>query len=563
MDPDVTAGRPADWKIQAGSSGARLAGRGAVALFLACAVLPWLNPLAGGPSAVIQPWLVAAACTLMLWVLVAPEVTRMQLGASVAVGAALVGLGHAAPPVLLAVGGLIVIAISAAVGAALRREGAASLVATAWLVAALASSAFAIAQYFGLGADLAPLVNPTSPGEAFANLRQRNQFATLTSIGLVALLWRVQQGVRLHWAVPAAVLLAAANAASASRTGALQVVLVIGLAAWWVRPMHRAVAAVCAAAALAYAAAAFCFPLLLHALLEVDAPNAFGRLVSADGCASRTVLWGNVLHLIAQKPWFGWGWGELDFAHFATLYPGPRFCDILDNAHNLPLHLAVELGVPVALLACAGFIAWLAWRRPWRETDPIRRMAWAVIAVILLHSLLEYPLWYGPFQMAFGLALGLLVREPRPTTPAMVGAGGRLAVAGLLSMALLFSAWDYLRISQIYIPAENRTALFRRLPLPQVGDSWLYRDQVGFAVLSITPLTRANAARMNAAAMELLHYSPEPRVIDVAIESAMVLRREDQALWLLQRYRAAFPAEAAAAAAAVGQASRPASQVTK
>lgn len=35
-----------------------------------------------------------------------------------------------------------------------------------------------------------------------------------------------------------------------------------------------------------------------------------------------------------------------------TLFPGERFCVLLDNAHNLPLHLAVELGVPVAALLC-------------------------------------------------------------------------------------------------------------------------------------------------------------------------------------------------------------------
>ena len=35
-------------------------------------------------------------------------------------------------------------------------------------------------------------------------------------------------------------------------------------------------------------------------------------------------------------------------------------------------------------------------------------MAWAVLAVIGLHSLLEYPLWYGPFQIAFGLCLAWL-----------------------------------------------------------------------------------------------------------------------------------------------------------
>jgi O-antigen ligase len=151
--------------------------------------------------------------------------------------------------------------------------------------------------------------------------------------------------------------------------------------------------------------------LVLNLILGRD-PNATGVLARLQdiesSCQSRRVLWANVVHLIAQKPLLGWGWGELDYAHFVTLYPGPRFCDILDNAHNLPLHLAVELGVPFALLVSA-LATWLILRqKPWRESDPIRQLAWAVLALIGLHSLLEYPLWYGPFQMAVVLAAWML-----------------------------------------------------------------------------------------------------------------------------------------------------------
>ena len=44
-------------------------------------------------------------------------------------------------------------------------------------------------------------------------------------------------------------------------------------------------------------------------------------------------------------------------------------------------------------------------------------------------------------------------------------------------------------------------------------------------------------------ALELLHYSPEPRVIEKLIESAVMLGRDDEALQYLARYRAAFPQE--------------------
>ena len=59
-----------------------------------------------------------------------------------------------------------------------------------WFVAAAISTFAALCQYFGLADQLAPWVNTTPvAGEAFANLRQRNQFATLTVMGMAALLF--------------------------------------------------------------------------------------------------------------------------------------------------------------------------------------------------------------------------------------------------------------------------------------------------------------------------------------------------------------------------------------
>jgi len=229
-----------------------------------------------------------------------------------------------------------------------------------------------------------------------------------------------------------------------------------------------------------------------------------------------------------------------------TLYPGERFCDILDNAHNLPLHLAVELGIPVALLVC-GALFWLVRHaRPWRETDPARQMAWGVLALILLHSLLEYPLWYGPFQMAVGLCVGLLWRRKntgvqpidaqiRPPAPMLIG-----LIAIILIVSASYAGWDYHRISQIYLAPQARDAAYRDDTMNKVRGTWLFRNQVRFAELTTTPLTRGNAQWTFDTATALLHYSPEPRVIEKVIESAVMLNRNDEALLYLVRYRAAF-----------------------
>jgi hypothetical protein len=358
---------------------------------------------------------------------------------------------------------------------------------------------------------------------------------------MASLLWLAPGGAR-RWPVLSAICwLAIGNAATTSRTGLLQMLVLSLLACAWPGP-RRQRAALCLAGLLAYALAAVLLPAALEATIGGAGSRLWDRVASVDACSSRTVLWANVLHLIAQKPWLGWGWGELDFAHYMTLYGGARFCDILDNAHNLPLHLAVELGVPAALLLSGGALWAVVRSRPWAETDPVRQMAWAVLAVIAIHSMLEYPLWYGPFQIALGLCLGLL--WPKGTG---MPAHNETSIAVTRSVALVvcigcaYAFWDYRRVSQIYLPPESRAAEYRDDPLPQIRKSWLFRTQARFAELTLTPLTRDNAAWTYDNALALLHYSPEPRVIEKLIESGAMLGRDDEVLAHIARFRAAFP----------------------
>lgn len=482
--------------------------------------LPWLNPLALGPSPGVVPWLVTFAATVAL-----------------VFYASLRTASHEMPP-----------------GSSFAQRWARP-VAWAWLVAGLVSSLIGLVQYFGFASALGGWVSPTMPGEAFANLRQRNQFASLTNIALAALVWFAGQrgaaGPRQWLVLAGGALLAVGNAASSSRTGLVELLALCVLSGVWGAWRQPRVLRLLLAAVLAYGLAL----LLLPWLLGAD-PAAHGMLARLRGgelaCASRIALWSNVLHLIGQKPLLGWGWGELDYAHYATLYAGPRFCDILDNAHNLPLHLAVELGVPLALVICGIGLWWVLRRWPWRETDAARQLAWSVLAVILLHSMLEYPLWYGPFQVAFITCIALLWGAGRATK---APAAPRVAVfrglvAGVLMACCAYAAWDYHRVSQIYKQPRERDAAYRDGTLAKIRDSWLFRRQVSFAELSLTALTRDNAQWTFDTATALLHYSPEPVVIEKVIESAVMLGLDDEALVHLARYRAAFPREYARWAAA-------------
>ena len=479
--------------------------------------LPWLNPFSPGPTAAVAPLLFAWGC-----------------GA----GLLLLQLGDNTPD---------------------QRQRWVHAVAGAWLAAAGLSAVIGLLQYFGASGWLGVWANHPDAGLAYGNLRQRNQFASLINIGLVALLWWVMQApparpgrqagqLGLAPALALAVLLGVGNAASSSRTGLLQLLVVVAMAlvwqrrSWRLRGLTQAASAwpwVLLATVLSYAVANWALPWL--AGLDPLHSGAWARLRSGDTvCASRLTLWGNVLHLIAQKPWLGWGWGELDYAHFITLYPGARFCDILDNAHNLPLHLAVELGLPLALLLCGGAL-WLILRaRPWREIDATRQMAWAVLAVIVLHSLLEYPLWYGPFQMAAVLSVWLLLPARRRAQQALA-LYLQAAMAGMVITFCVLAGWQYHLASQIYLPLEQRAPTYRTNTLEKTRQVLLFQDQLRFAELTLTELTPANAAQMNRLAKEMLHFSPEARVAQVIINSARLLGREAEADFYLARLQAAFP----------------------
>ena len=497
----------------------------AASCLLPLLVLPWLNPFTSGPNSTVAPFLVAwfSASGAMLCWSVMPQTRFQRL----------------------------------------------QTVTAAWAIAACFSAVLGLLQYFDISSDLAPWVNQPGVGQAFGNLRQRNQFASLCNIGLGALWWWAQCAVSdptrarfKTWQrgsaitlLALAVLLGAATAASGSRTGLLQLVGLLVLGAYWNRVRHQVPRArapvrwMFAVALLAYVLSALALPRL--AGVETSVWDRLSE--SSSQCTSRLNLWRNVIHLIVQKPLWGWGWGELDYAHFITLYEAPwaglRFCEILDNAHNLPLHLAVELGLPVALLFCGAVLAWIKKHRPWQESRPERQLAWAVLVVIGVHSLLEYPLWYGQFQIAALLSVWILKAFPArhaadASSPDIAARWGAPAwfIGLVIAVACTAASRSYWRASQPYLAPAERTLEYHHAAWAQLRDTWLFSAQVDFAELAVTPVTPVNAARINALATEMLHFSPEPMVVQKLLQSAQMQGKTDMVEWYGARFEAAFPA---------------------
>jgi hypothetical protein len=164
--------------------------------------------------------------------------------------------------------------------------------------------------------------------------------------------------------------------------------------------------------------------------------------------------------------------------------------------------------------------------------------------------MLEYPLWYGPFLMAAILCL-VLLRQSRTATglalptnsrPLIESIAAACAAVTVLALAA-YTAWDYHRISQIFLEPSERAPAYQDDTLSKLQDSRLFRNQVRYAELTTTAVTPRNADKMHELALDLLHFSPEPRVIKKLIESDRQLALDDEMLTHTQRLHATFAEE--------------------
>jgi O-antigen ligase len=93
---------------------------------------------------------------------------------------------------------------------------------------------------------------------------------------------------------------------------------------------------------------------------------------------------------------------------------------LFTNCHNLILQLLAEMGLPITLAVVGGF-AWVVWPFFSERAEAEGMLALGCMAVTLIHSMLEYPLWYLYF-----LAMLVVFASMSPARTA-VPAGGFIA----------------------------------------------------------------------------------------------------------------------------------------
>lgn len=530
---------------------------------LFCFACAWIYPYSAGgsPDAMQQIFMLAmlASAALLL------GLGSLTPWVAVAVVAGSVGILLTSNPYwgarVAGVAGVLLSGLACHVGAQLKSKPTL----LPWLLYALVAAAVinaaeGLLQWFGLvGESFRWVVEPEQRGIAFGAFRQRNLFATFLCVGAVCVIWLVQlrrltDG--MAWFLLLVLMLGVA--ASSSRTGVLEAVSVAALALLWHRQQSPPVTRLMVG------------QLALLGLSMVFLPIAAGwhgfeftsgaSRVTQLGQDARLAIWNNAIQLIWERPWTGWGWREMGYGRYVTLLDN-RFEGLLEHAHNLPLQLAVEFGLPVAILVC-GVLAWVTCRaKPWcishmkpDQSDggvSSKPFAWAILLLIVgIHSMLEYPLWSAGYLFLTGICVGYLlpasgIGASKTAVQIWIMRLSKLSAIGLLVLSL--TAWQqYAKVQLIYkIPFTNDKALQRTAATAAIANAsgaWLFQEQLDFSILGLTEVNAQNAHEVRARAEKLLHYSAEPLVIQPLLLSLWYLDDQLALRFQADRFCRAFPA---------------------
>jgi len=231
----------------------------------------------------------------------------------------------------------------------------------------------------------------TLKNRPYGIFQQWNLMASFMATGLALALYllsaRRPLSRSLQWLAAAMLLLAPLLLiVIASRVGLLAALLLSPLQLWMLYRLNRPRAGIALLLLMAGVSAG---------LLLVMLNGATRALMLPEPIFYRLTYWQEALDMIAERPWLGWGYGhfQYDFLHhFYTTHSSGMESVAISHPHNEILLWGVEGG----LLSLSGIalIVWGLWRllRHSRPV-PLRPAPWLAALPILLHMMVEYPLY--------------------------------------------------------------------------------------------------------------------------------------------------------------------------
>ncbi len=358
----------------------------------------------------------------------------------------------------------------------------ATALATFLLVGAELNALAGILQHYRWHTFLDAVVTVKIAVAVYGNVAQSNHFANYITLGLISLgLLHMRRLLRVGYVALLTMPLLFVLVLSGSRSVWLYLLCIAGMAWLWQRRDKS------------------CLPLfrytlllllgfgLMHAVVQIPwLEGAAGsvtmmRHLFGEGTSGsiRLYLWREGWQIFTQFPLLGAGFGQFAWQHFklGPVFQSTGMVGLYNHAHSLVMQTAAEMGLAGLLIVLGMLVKWLIQCGRAQRTI-YHWWGYALLGVLAIHSLLEYPLWYAYFLGVAALTLGML---DTTTYRLKFRCLGRLSLAAIL----LLGGLSLVQIFQNYRNLERLMGL--RQVVSNDGHFWSEERMAAHAQVPLRP----------------------------------------------------------------------------
>jgi hypothetical protein len=280
-------------------------------------------------------------------------------------------------------------------------------------------------------------------------------------------------------------------------------------------------------------------PILSQLLAQVtDAHIVQSRDVvqRATGDMSRLAIWQQMLHAIADRPWFGYGWNQTSVAYtlVSDHFQGPVW---IRSAHNFILDFILWNGLIIGLPFLAYFGYW-GYQLNKQVNSVESVIGILMVGAVLIHSMLEFPQYYAYFLLPVGFIIGLVQSQQADTKILTLSPNYMRVAYGLFFLLLILIVRDY----AVMVPKLNQTLRYEKTPEKITNQDQVYLlEEFNRRIdwIRMNPYSKVSAQQLEEIREMVLNY---PTTYDL-YKYAKILafngyeQEAKHQLWLLKKLR--------------------------